>query len=86
MVPYTGSMAPAVYGGERMQVVPLPFAQVRVGDVVAYQNARNSPGPVMHRVIWRDQEVLICKGDANLRPDPFPVYECEYRGLVKKLD
>jgi signal peptidase len=65
------SMLPMLRDGDRVQIVPVTGAAVRIGDVVVRVE---SNGPVIHRVVgwwpsrtgWR----LLTKGDGSLRLDP----------------
>jgi Peptidase S24-like len=57
-----GSMIPFVLDGDVAVVRPSVADAIRVGDVICYQTA---PGRLfLHRVIGRDGDAFIAKGDA----------------------
>jgi hypothetical protein len=65
------SMRPWLRDGDRVRLVPVTAAEVRVGDVVVRVNAT---GPVIHRFVgrWpsRQGRRLLTKGDGAPRLDP----------------
>ncbi|UCR88402.1 signal peptidase I [Mycetocola spongiae] len=86
-VPYTvltGSMEPLMPPGTTVVVKPIPFDQIRVGDVITYQLSSGEPEVVTHRVvgvdITPDGPRLRTQGDANPAEDPTPVREEQVRG------
>jgi signal peptidase I len=57
-----GSMIPFIWDGDRVLVRPAGSAEILVGDVICYET---SPGRLfLHRVIKRDREQFVTKGDA----------------------
>ena len=83
----TSSMEPKLPPGTLVVVKPVPFDDIRVGEVVTYQLRSGEPELVTHRVIERalaaDGTVtLITKGDNNAVPDPAAVREVQVRGTV----
>ncbi len=57
-----GSMAPFIWDGDLVLVRPAGHSGILVGDVICYEAP---PGRlVLHRVIKRDQERFVTKGDA----------------------
>jgi hypothetical protein len=80
-----------VQDGDLVLVSPAEGSEVRVGDVICY---RESPGRLLlHRMIRRDGERLVTKGDALAVSELiFPgqllgkVVAIERRGRVRRLD
>lgn len=68
----TGSMRPALVGGELLTVVQMDWADLRPGMVCVYWNRQlNREVPVLHRIqhsAGRDRFVM--KGDNNVWNDP----------------
>ena len=55
-------MIPFIWDGDRVLVSPAGGAEILVGDVICYET---SPGRLfLHRVIKREREQLVTKGDA----------------------
>ena len=69
----TGSMSPAIPTGSLVLVHRVPYAQIKVGDVITYVNPRNAKQTITHRVvektIYQAVPALITKGDANSSND-----------------
>lgn len=64
-VGYTGSMRPALVGGEHILILPWPISWVRLDQMVVYYNGRIN---VIHRVeaiVRGSRRRLIVKGDHN---------------------
>jgi signal peptidase len=82
----TGSMRPSMPPGTTVVVKPLPFSEIKVGDVITYQISSGEPEVVTHRVIGvnvtQDGVRLETKGDANPIADPSLVREEQVRGKV----
>jgi len=56
------SMVPSLWDGDLVQVAPAGGRNILVGDVICYET---SPGRLfLHRVIRRDGEGFVAKGDA----------------------
>lgn len=86
----TGSMEPAINEHDLLLVRSLPFAGVKVGDVILYRVDQTTQGiytysVICHRV-WRKSSggtVVLCRGDANGGyVDPTYVSEANYVGTV----
>ena len=72
----SGSMEPMYSAGDL--VVLKPIGDIDVGDVVAFETPRGTPGfppRIFHRIVEYDREGarLTTKGDANPDSDPFKV-------------
>ncbi|RZU67074.1 signal peptidase [Microterricola gilva] len=82
----TGSMIPDMPPGTIVVVKPLPFDQIRQGDVITYQIESGKPMVVTHRVVGVDvvdgKTRLVTQGDANDAPDAESVREVQVKGVV----
>lgn len=86
-----GSMLPFILDGDVVLVGPAGHSEILVGDVICYEI---SPGKLfLHRVIKRDGERFVTKGDALTFTDlisPGQVLgkavAIERRGRVRRLD
>ncbi len=86
-----GSMIPFIWDGDLVLVSPAEDSEIVVGDVVCYET---SPGRLfLHRVIKRDAERFVTKGDALDFTDLVSpgqvlgkVVAIERRGRVRRLD
>ena len=86
-----GSMIPFILDGDVVLVGPPGNSGILVGDVICYEK---SPGTLfLHRVIKRDGERFVTKGDALAFTEVvFPgqvlgrVVSIERRGRVRRLD
>lgn len=76
------SMWPLVASGSRVEVEPCPPSLVRPGDLVAFEGDR---GVVIHRLIERKGDLLVCQGDARASPDP-PVVPAKVLGRARVID
>ena len=82
----TGSMKPDMPPGTIVVVKPLPFDQIRQGDVITYQIESGKPMVVTHRVVGTElvdgETRLVTRGDANEAPDVVAVREEQVKGVV----
>ena len=86
-----GSMIPFILDGDVVLVTPVENSEILVGDVVCYEK---SPGRLLlHRVIKRDGERFVIKGDALTFTDVVVpgqilgrVVTIERRDRVRQLD
>lgn len=64
VLPVNGnSMLPFIYGGEKVELHPLP-TKLHKGDIVL---AKVKEGyPVIHRIVWIEGEEITLEGDGNL--------------------
>jgi len=74
----TASMTPAIAPGDVVIVDAVPARDVRVGDVIVFEQQAGDPIPITHRVIAVDRPVdappeFRTKGDANEDADLTPV-------------
>ena len=73
---YSASMAPAMPMGAVAWMEPVDPAQIKVGDIIAFNPVHDPDVTVSHRVVEvLDSETLIfrTKGDANEDPDSWEV-------------
>lgn len=83
----TSSMAPKYAPGTFLVVKPIPFEQLRVGDIITYQIESGKPGVISHRIIsvgatQSGARVLTTKGDNNSLADSLPVQEVQVKGKL----
>jgi signal peptidase I len=78
----TGSMVPTLRGGEKLDVIPVPFEKLRVGYLVVFLPAWNAR-PVVHRIVGHEGGRFITRGDAILYPDPGYLTADNYVGVVE---
>jgi hypothetical protein len=65
--------------GDCLWIEPIPFQEVRVGDVVAFTSGAKT---VAHRVVAVGDRGLLTRGDAAMGPDPSPVTPDHLLGKV----
>lgn len=83
----TSSMAPKYAPGTFLVVKPIPFDQLRVGDIITYQIASGKPEVITHRITavgatQTGARVLTTKGDNNSLADATPVQEMQVKGKL----
>ncbi len=71
-----GSMVPCIRKGDFLTVKPITFAEVQIGDIVAYRRDETESVLTTHRVIQKGRDgegpYLITKGDRSRFRD-FPI-------------
>ena len=86
MVVVSNSMAPVLRTGDLVAVRPAARDQIRVGDIVTYEDAHNTQVLVTHRVIAVEASgadvAYRVKGDNNPIPDPERVTYARIAGKV----
>jgi signal peptidase I len=74
---YSGSMEPQLHVGSVVFVKAIDSAEVRVGDVITFQDPRTPGRLITHRVVKRfvhkGELVYRTKGDANPAADPWTI-------------
>jgi signal peptidase len=83
----TSSMAPKYAPGTFLVVKPVPFNELKVGDIITYQIDSGSPTVITHRIsaVTAQQSgevVFITKGDNNDLEDEAPVREVQVKGKL----
>ena len=83
----TSSMAPKYAPGTFLVVKPIPFEELKVGDIITYQIESGSPAVITHRItsVTAEQSgevVFITKGDNNDVEDELPVREVQVKGKL----
>jgi hypothetical protein len=86
-----GSMLPFVRDGDVAHVMPSAGREIRVGDVICYETPPG--GLILHRVVERDRDRFVAKGDALAFTEAIDrqhllgrVVAVERRGRVRRLD
>lgn len=79
----TGTFRP----GDLLFIEPVQLADVRLGDIVAFNPPEPGPEGVdtVHRVVAVGRQGLICRGDNNRFPDGTPVTEERLVGRVVRF-
>jgi len=77
-----GSMSPFIRNGDVVEVVPVK-GKINLGDIVFYCSSYRSP--VVHRVIHRNKERIITKGDSVPNSDQ-PVLSRKVLGRVVTVE
>jgi signal peptidase len=80
-------MAPKYSPGTFIVVQPVPFDELKPGDVITYQIKSGQPGVITHRItgmgfLQTGEKTLTLKGDNNDVVDPEPVREMQVRGKL----
>ncbi|HZO87610.1 MAG TPA: S24/S26 family peptidase [Chthonomonadaceae bacterium] len=75
------SMYPTLRNGTRVEVQPVAYDELAVGDLVVFYDGR---GIVCHRLIRKAHRLCYLKGDTNLWADP-PVVWSQVLGRVTRL-
>ena len=83
LVIYKGrSMNPTLVEPELMEVQPIAFDSIKVGDVVLFRCPNETNKNVVHRVIKIQPGALRTRGDNNTSNDPYLVGPDDIIGLV----
>ncbi len=75
------SMYPTLRNGVRLEVQPVAYDELRIGDLVVYHDGC---GIICHRLIRRADRLCYLKGDTNLFADP-PVIWAQVLGRVTRI-
>ena len=75
------SMFPSLHHGMRLEVQPVAYDELKVGDLVVYHDGR---GVICHRLIDKRMRLCYLKGDTNLWADP-PVIWAQVIGRVTRV-
>ena len=81
----THSMEPTLWGGDFIVVVPAPYGELKLGQIITYRADWQPPGapPVTHRLVKKDSLGWVLSGDNNARSEPqWRVTSKNYIGLV----
>ena len=86
-VGWTGSMRPALRGGERLEChLDVPYEDLKPGDIVLFKSyfrpAFHQDQPIIHRLVRKTPRGWITKGDNNERCDVGLMTESLYIGVV----
>ena len=75
------SMLPLIKSGDQLFFQARKFSAIKVNDLVLFKQSRQY---TVHRVIYRTNKYLICKGDNNLEPDD-KICQRQVLGVVIKI-
>lgn len=83
----TRSMEPAYPPGTLIVVRGVPAEELRIGDVITFQQVSDSAAVVTHRIIGvtattAGERTFVTRGDANGAEDPEPITEEQIRGAL----
>ena len=77
----SGSMSPVINTDDYVLSKTIKYEDIKIGDIITYQCKSKVKGYeqyenaiIIHRVIEKNDEYLITKGDANEINDPWNVY------------
>ena len=77
------SMLPEMEVGDIVITRQAKFKDIEVGDIVVYKHDYHGGyQAIIHRVIEKTDEYLICKGDNNTEADPWFIYPEDVRAEV----
>ena len=68
------SMFPLLRSNVQIQLQAIEISKVRLGDMIAYYN-KNSHEMIVHRVVKKNKQGLIVKGDNNWKRDEIKIKE-----------
>lgn len=74
----TGSMEPAIYGGDLVITKTVDPAQLKAGDIIAYKSGNSV---ITHRIKEISGGAFIMQGDANNATDESPVVYAQVEGI-----
>ncbi len=77
-----GSMSPFIRNGDVVEVVPVK-GKMNLGDIILYHSSYGNP--VVHRVIQRNKESIITKGDSVPNSDQ-PIFSKQVLGRVVAIE
>ncbi len=77
-----GSMSPFIRNGDVVEVVPVK-GKMNLGDIILYHSSYGNP--VVHRVIQRNKESIITKGDSVPNSDE-PILSKQVLGRVVAIE
>ncbi len=76
------SMFPLIKSKDRLYVEKPKFNKIHIGDIIVYYNHRKL---ISHRVIWKNSQHYIVKGDNNYFIDP-PVTHSQILGKLNYIE
>lgn len=65
----TGSMRPTLDGGDSILCLPVPYEDLKEGDIVNYRPKWNNGKLTIHRLVLKDKGGWIASGDGNKRSE-----------------
>ena len=79
----TGSMQPTIKINSIVMLEPVEFKDIQVGDIIRYTSTQGFS--VLHRVIEKNEDSVITKGDNNKNQDSLPVTPEQITGRVTAI-
>jgi hypothetical protein len=76
------AMGRTISPGDVIMWVEIPFENLRIGDLVYYENPLKPGQSLAHRVIETNGRTLRTKGDESPDPDPYEVTPERLKGMV----
>jgi signal peptidase I len=67
------SMKPTLRPGDKIETGKTAFDELKRGDIIIYNSPDNIRLNVIHRIIGRDSDGFITRGDNNSKTDPYRV-------------
>lgn len=87
------SMIPSLWDGDLVQVVPAGGRNIVIGDVICYKYKTSPERLFLHRVMGRDGERFVTKGDALAFREVIAPHQVlgkvvavERQGRIRRLD
>ena len=81
-----GSMKPAIKGDDAVVITSTDPSQLKVGDVVAFEDPESRGDTIIHRIVGMEGKgpelIVETKGDANVSPDPYATPASSIDGKV----
>lgn len=75
----SGSMEPAYHTGSVLVVDRNQRNEVQIGDTIAF---KNGDAYIAHRIVRKEKQGYVTKGDANATPDPWIIATNNVKGKV----
>ena len=82
----SASMEPTILTGDLVMTEKITFDEIEVGDIIVYKHTYETGKyrAIIHRVVEKYDDYLICKGDNNEIADPWKIYPEDVRSIVIK--
>lgn len=78
------SMSPFIKDGDMITLSPVAGSSPGLGDVIAFTHPKTEK-LLIHRVIWKNRDAYLLKGESSLEPDGLIKKE-NILGLVTKVE
>ena len=84
MTVFGNSMSPFIRNGDLLTLSPIEDRKPEVGDIVAYEQARNQK-LIIHRLIRKEKNWFVMKGD-NCQDEDEGVPDSHLLGIVTRVE